>query len=202
MQGILKINFKILILTLLIFQFGCAQKNTLNFKISTNYLDGISYLEKNKTIKHSDSKIDIYFYKKHFAQFYGLPKRLINKKLKGRKITKWAFEDRPKKRNKNWTEFYKYDSEGKLIEYKYSGCEICSQFSWGFKLIYNKNNKVIEQLIYNLTPKPIIENGVIKTKFDFKEMMRQIKLTYDKEENLVKLEEFGVNGIKELIELL
>ncbi len=33
-----------------------------------------------KTIENPDSKINVYFFKKHFAQFYGLPNELTNKK--------------------------------------------------------------------------------------------------------------------------
>ena len=64
------------------FQFGCAQNESFDFKISTNYLDGKSHLVKTKTILNTDSEIDVYFFKKHFAQFYGLPKDLINENLK------------------------------------------------------------------------------------------------------------------------
>ena len=196
-------TLKIFTIVLLVFQIGYSQKNILKFKISTNYLDGVSYLEKTKNIDFSKSKIDISFYNEYFPQFYNLPKKLINKKLKNQQITEWAFENRPKKRNNNWTEFYKYDAEGKLIEYMYSGCLICSQFSWGCKLIYNTNNKIIEQQIFNLSTKPILENEKIKTTYDFEnQLWKRTKYIYNNSGNLVKIEKFGQNGIEEKIELL
>ena len=196
-------NIKILLITLLTFQFGCAQNNTLNFKISTNYLDRIPNLTKIKTIENTDSKINVYFFKEHFAQFYGLPNELANENLKGQEITEWEFKDRPKELSENWTETYKYDSEGKLIEYKYSGCTICSQLPWGYKLIYNQNNDIIEQQVYYLVQKVYTEKDGLKVKHELKdEMKRKINLTYDNNGNIIKLEKTGKNGIEELIELV
>ena len=136
----LRKEIKILAIKFLTFLLGCGQNDSLNFKISTNYLDGKSYLSKTKTIVNPFSEIDVYFFKEHFNQFYGLPKKLINGNLKNKEIIEWQFKDKPKELLENWNEIYTYDSDGKLIEYKYSGCEICSQMPWGYKLIYNKNN--------------------------------------------------------------
>jgi len=194
---------KILFITLLSFQFSCAQNKTLNFKISTNYLDGIPNITKMKTIESPKSEINVYFFKDHFAQFYGLPNELVNEKLKNQEITEWEFKDKPKKFIENWTETYKYDSNGKLIEYKYSGCTICSQLPWGYKLIYNQKGNIIEQQIYFLNQKVYVEEDGLIAKFELNdEMESKIELTYDNNENIIRLEKTGRNGIEELIELM
>ncbi|NME70228.1 hypothetical protein [Flammeovirga aprica] len=193
-------SFLIIILAL---QYSCKQPEGLKFKVSTNYLDGKSHLTKTKMIANPNSEINVYFFKKHFAQFYGLPNKLTNEKLKNQEITEWKFEDRPKELSENWSETFKYDPNGNLIEYKYSGCTFCSQFPWGYKLFYNKNNDIVEQQIYYLRQKNISEGNGLKLKFELQEVMdRKVMLTYDKNRNIVKLKKVGTNGLEELIELV
>jgi len=175
----------------------------MNFKVSTNYLDGTSNLTKIKTIESPNSEINVYFFKEHFAQFYGLSNELINEKLKNQEITEWEFEDKPKKLLENWKETYKYDSSGKLFEYKYSGCTICSQLPWGYKLIYNQYNDIIEQQIYFLNQKVYIEKDGLRADYELNdEMESKIKLSYDNNGNIIRMEKIGKNGIEELIELM
>ena len=101
----------------------------------------------------------------------------------------------------NWMETYTYDSDGKLIEYKYSGCTICSQLPWGYKLIYNDKNDIIEQQVYFLEQKVYAEKDGLKVKYELKdEMKSNVKLTYDENRNIVKFEKIGINGLEELIE--
>ena len=196
-------GIKSFLIILLTFLYSCVQPEFLNFKISTNYLDGKSYLTKTKTIPNPHSEINVYFFKKHFAQFYGLPNELTNENLKAQEIIEWKFEDRPKELSENWTETYKYDSNGKLIEYKYSGCNICSQLPYGYKLLYNQNNDIIEQQVYFLEQKVYAEKDGLKIKHELRdEMERKIKLTYDNNGSIIKLEEIGKNGLEELIELV
>ena len=199
----LRNGIKLFLIILLTFLYSCAQPEFLNFKVSTNYLDGKSYLTKTKTIANPHSEINVYFFKKHFAQFYGLHNELTNENLKAQEITEWEFKDRPKELSENWKETYKYDSNGKLIEYKYSSCTICSQFPYGYKLLYNQNNDIIEQQVYSLEQKVYTENDSLKIKHELKdEMEHKIKLTYDNNRNIIKLEKIGKNGLEELIELV
>ena len=160
-------------------------------------------MTKTETIPNPKSKIDFYFFKEHFYQFYGLPKVLIKESLKNQEITEWKFKDRPKELFENVTETHTYDSDGKLIEYKYSGCNICSQFPWGYKLFYNKNNDIIEQQIYNLEQKIYAGKDGIKAKYELRdEMHKNIKLTYNNSGDIIKLEKFVKNELEELIELV
>ncbi len=196
-------NIKIFLITLLAFQLSCTQDKALNFKISTNYLDDIPNLIKTKTIENTKSKIDVYFFKEHFDQFYGLPNKLINEKLKNQVITEWRFKDRAKELLENWTKTYKYDLGGKLIEYKYSGCTICSQLPWGYKLVYNHKNDIIEQQIYFLNQKAYVKYDGLKVKYELNdEMESKVLLTYDNNGNIIRLEKTGKNGLEELIEFI
>lgn len=182
----------ILLIALLTFKFSQAQNNSLNFKISSD-LDQVPNYEKIKTINSPNSKLDIYFYKNNFNFFFGLPKSLIEPKLKNQEIIKWANESAPKELNKNWKESFKYDSEGKLIEYKYSSCVICSQRIWGYKLIYNENKDITEQRIYNLNQKSEFQEEMLQSK---------VKLIYDKNRNLTQVVEYVERGIQKLVKLI
>lgn len=193
---------KIIILSFLTFNFGCTKKNSLVFKVSTNYSDGKSYLIKTKTIENTKSKIDVFFFKKHFNKFYGLPKKLINRKLKNQEITEWNFKNKPQNLEENWKETYTYDPKGRLIEYKYSGCTICSQMPWGYKLFYNTDDDIVEQQIYFLEKKFHVEKDKIKVNYVFNnEMSNHIKLIYNNR-NIIKFEKRSNNEVEELIELI
>jgi len=199
----LKNKFKILLIILLILQFSCSKNDTLRFKISTNYVDGKPLLTKTKTFKNFDTKFDIAFFKEQFSQFHGVPNELIYENLKNQEIIEWGLKDKPKKLFENWSKTSTYDSEGKLIKYKYTSCYICSQMPWGYKLLYNKNNDVIEQQIYELKQDiSANEDGLLITYKLKDEIDTRIKLMYDNNKNIVKLEKVGENGLEELIELV
>ncbi|MGH1387357.1 hypothetical protein [Kordia sp.] len=199
----MKNKLNIFFISLLVLQFSCSKSDTISFKVSTNYLDGKPYLSKTKTFKNLDTKVDISFFKKQFSKFYGIPNELIHENLKNQEITEWGFKEKPKKLFENLSETFMYDSEGRLIEYKYSSCTICSQMPWGYKLLYNKNNDVIEQQIYDLKQDiSANQNGLIIT-YKFKdEIDTKIKLTYDNNRNIIKFEKIGKKGLEELIELV
>jgi hypothetical protein len=194
---------KILFISLLTFTFSQAQNNTLKFKISSD-LKGIYNYEKVDTLSSPKSKLDIYFYKNHFNLFYGVPKSLTQPELKNREIISWANENTPKELKKNWVESFKYDSEGKLIEYKYSGCYICSQLPWGYKLIYNENRELIEQRIYHLNQKNLDEEDGIIPNSQFEEEMFQskVELTYDKNRNITQAVKYVKMGIERSVKLI
>ncbi|MCK0158815.1 hypothetical protein MWU65_16610 [Cellulophaga sp. F20128] len=193
----------IIFITVLSFQCSYAQNDSLTFKISSD-LEGVANYEKFKTIAQPKSLLDISFYKDNFGEFFGLPKRLIRPELKNQEIIKWANESEPKKLTKNWVESYTYDAEGKLIEYQYSSCVICSQLPWGYKLIYNENKEVIEQRIYSLHLKNVDkEIGVLsKTELDEEWFTSKVKLTYDKNGNIIEVVKHVKIGIEKSIQLI
>jgi len=198
----MKKRYKIIVPTLLTFQFGFAQEDSLSFKVSSNYLDGKSYWTKTKTIVNPNSPIDVYFFKEHFGKFYGLPKTLIKNNLKSKEITEWAYEKTSANIIKNSSESYKYDSEGKLIEYKFITCAICSSFSYGYRLIYDSNNRIIEQQKFSLRKIESEKYSSYDSHHEFDKLKSWIVLTYDADGTLIKYEECKNNGIQELIELV
>jgi len=193
---------KILIILLLINRIGIAQQDSLKFRVSTNYWDTKPSLVKNKTIKKKEAKLNIYFYKKHFALFYGLPKDLIKRRYRNKSYTKWALK-REKNFQTNWTETFTYDSLGRLTVYRYSGCKICSSFPGGFKLVYNENDYVIKyQSFHIVSNKKANENWVRSDSLWFDDVYSTVTLTYDDKRNIIKLEEFERNSLSKLIEIL
>ena len=176
-------KIKILLILIFVFQFSYGQTDSLEFKEST-FIRGISYRTNIKTYPKPNKSIDLYFFKKHYNQFNYLPNQLTNKDLSNQIVEKWAYEDRPKDWNSNWTNTYEYDSNGKLTSYSYSGCAICSQFNYRYELIYNKNNRIVEQIDIGI-------DGIING---------NILLEYDEVGNLIKLEKYGQN--KKTIKLI
>lgn len=201
--NLMKDSIKILLVSLLTFAFSQAQNNTLTFKISSD-LEGIQNYKKTDKIIDPNPILDVYFYKSHFNMFYGLPNNIINPELKNQEIIKWANENQPKELTKNWVESFKYDSEGKLVEYKYSGCYICSQFPWGYKLIYNENGDVTEQRIYNLNLKNLDKEVGIIPNSEFEEEMlnSNVELTYNRNRILTKVVKYVKSGIEKSVELI
>lgn len=196
-------HIKILFIILTFSYYGVAQTDSLKFKISTNYLDGKSYLTLTKTIANPKSKIDVYFYKNHFALLYALPKDLRKRRFKNKKITKWALDKQPKNRENNWTDTYIYDDQGRLIEYRYSGCQICSSFPGGFKLTYNEKGDIIQRQDFLITLNPKGNGKWIKSDSMYiDDILNTLKLTYDDQRNIIKAEEFYRGSLHQLIELI
>lgn len=190
----------IFFVTILTSLSGYTQSDSLSFSVSSYYQNNTLHRTDTVSIKNTKKTLDIHFYKEHFYQFYGLPKKLIKGKFKNQEITVWAFEDRPKEYNENWTNSYTYDAQGRLVEYQYSGCMICSQFPWGFTLVYDDDNNIIEQQTYFLSLTDTIESGEVKTVFELsKQSTGYTKLTYDSEGNIILLEKYGRNDIEKII---
>ncbi|MFC4632943.1 hypothetical protein ACFO3O_03435 [Dokdonia ponticola] len=183
--------------------FGYSQSDSLYFSVTSYYTGTELYKTDTISIKNTKKTLDVYFYKEHFNQFYGLPKKLVRKKYKNQEIVEWAFNDKPKEFKKNWSHSYTYDAQGKLIEYEYSGCVICSQFPWGFSLVYDENNTIIKQQTYLLSQTVTVEQGKPITHMKpHKQSKNCIQLTYDSEGNVILLEKYNPQGISEKIQLL
>tara|TARA_B110000977_G_C10873503_1_gene414599 strand:+ start:164 stop:760 length:597 start_codon:yes stop_codon:yes gene_type:complete len=187
---------------ILLLQFVTAQNYILKFETSSNYTDGIPLFQKEKTILSEEYKIDISFFKKHFGEFHTIPKTLSKEHLKNQEIREWGFQNRTKEWNTNWVVSYKYDSDGKLIEYKYSGCKGCSQMPWGYKLIYDSKNRIIEQQSYGIKLNFNLKKDSIPDKFELNNILNnRIILKYDSENNITRFERYSTKGIEYLIEL-
>ena len=186
---------------------SCQQQIPLDKKLEfqiSYFHDGEIFSSTMKTITTENPKLDIFFFKQYFNKFYGIPKFLTKQAYQGQKVSKWALEDNPKDWDHNWIDTYQYDSKGRIIEYTYSGCGICSNLPWGYKLKYDKNNQVSEQEIYRqILPKPYLENDSLKTDYVISgEIVKRVVLKYNQKGNINKLEQYEYGEIRETIELI
>jgi hypothetical protein len=159
-------------------------------------MNGELYIKDTLAIKNTKQHLDVHFYKEHFHMFYGLPKKLIRKEYKNQEITEWS---NPNDDKANWSDSYTYDSQGRLIEYEYSACVICSQLPWGYTLAYDENNNIIEQRTHYPSLSNTREGSEISLKLT-KKVKDYTKLTYNSNGNITVLEKYGTYGIKEKIE--
>lgn len=190
----------IFFITILTSLSGYTQSDSLYFSVSSYYQNNTLHKADTVSIRNTKKALDVHFYKEQFHLFYGLPKKLIKGKFKNQEITQWASEDRPKEYRENWTDSYTYDAQDKLVEYKYSGCMICSQSPWGFTLVYDENNNVIEQQTYFLSLTHTIESGKVKPIFELNKQPKDYtKLTYDSKGNIILLEKYKGNDIEKRI---
>lgn len=191
-------RYIIILITVLLSLHGNTQLDSLSFSVSSYYSNNQLHKIDTITIKNSNQKLDVHFYKEHFYQFYGLPKKIIKKKYKSQEIVEWS---NPKNKIANWSDSYTYDAKGRLIEYNYSGCMVCSQFPWGYTLTYDHNDNIIEQRTYFLSFSHTYEEGEIKTNFKLSEEYKDYtKLTYNTDGSIILLEKYGVQGIEKRIE--
>lgn len=191
---------RIILLLLLSSTCGYTQTDSLYFSVSSYHLDGKLYRTDTVSVKNTKKALDIYFYKEHFNMFYGLPKKLIRKEYKNQEIVECS---NPNDDKANWSDSYTYDAQGRLIEYSYSSCDICSQFPWGYTLIYDKHNNVIEQETYFLSQTVTIEKGELLTNVKPNELTKEcVQLTYDVKGNILLLEGYNHQEISKKILLL
>lgn len=134
----------LLILILLTFGLNLYAQNSEKEFIVTEYLNGNFYREKVENITVNNENIDIPFMRKHFFVPYYFPEKFIDTNYKNETVVIWRNEDVEKDYKTNWTNTYIYDSDSRVIDYSYSGCFICSNFSFKYKVSYDKNNRVIE----------------------------------------------------------
>lgn len=99
--------------------------------------------------KRKDEVLDIFFYKKHFQTPYHLPNNFFNSKFKNETYTFWNNGKEDLEHKLNWSYSYQYDNFSRLISYSYSGCLVCSQLPYIYKVEYDKKGNV--RKIYNET---------------------------------------------------
>ncbi len=141
------------------------------------YINGNFYRQTYDTIKLTEEPIDIYFFRKHFNFPYYLPDRFIDKSLRNRIISVWRDLNGKKDYQKNRENTYTYDSIGRVTNYTYSGCFVCSNLPYNYRVIYNKKGK-IEQI-----------NNTINSKENF-------KFYYDNKDDIVKLEKYLLDKLE------
>lgn len=180
-----------------------SQSESVYFSVTSYYTGTEFYKTDTVSVKDTKKTLDIYFYKEHFHQFYGLPKKLIRKEYKNQEIIEWSKKDAPKDDMGNWSDAYTYDSNGRLNEYSYSSCGFCSQLPWGYTLAYDERNNVIEQQTYFFSGSITFEKGKPITNSKPNEQTRKsIQLTYDSSGNIILLKEYNQQGIHKKIQFL
>ena len=127
------------------FLFGCAV-NTEPIRIfkSTEFISGQVVHQKFDTIKVANYPIDIYFLKHNFFLPYDLPGAFINKLFKNQKVSIWADTTGKKDYLSNWENTYTYDYLGRVINYTYSSCTVCSSIPYNYVVKYNLNEQVTQ----------------------------------------------------------
>jgi hypothetical protein len=138
----------IAILTFICFGSSGQTEQTKIFK-TIEYINGNFYRQSFDTVKISNEKIDIYFLKHHFYSPYYLPVKFIDKQYRNQKISIWGDPKGKKDYKLNYENTYAYDSLGRLINFTYSGCFVCSSFPYSYRVTYNSEGQV--EQIFNLT---------------------------------------------------
>lgn len=126
------------------FHFVSGQSVSGRIFVQKNYVNGNFFKEVIDTVQVSDSKIDIFFFKKFFFSPYHIPERFINRNYRNQSISVWADPKGEKDYKKNWEYKYAYDSLGRIIKYSYSSCFICSQLPYSYIVKYNSLDLVEE----------------------------------------------------------
>ena len=161
----------LIIVATLFFNHSYAQVEVKRIFHKATYINGSIYNELDDTIKINNEKIDIYFFKDHFYSPYNLPYKFVDKKHKNRIISVWAYKKTRKNFAINYENTYKYDNLGRVINYTYSGCLVCSNLPYSYNVTYNSIGQV--ESIKEAT------NGGYSYKF-----------YYDQNDNITKFEHF------------
>jgi hypothetical protein len=109
--------------------------------IETNYKDdGLVLSKKDIHIDNYNGTIDIYFYAKNF-HFLSLPDKFVDNRYHNDTILIWSYKgDKMQQSSKSFI----YDSISRLVLFSYSGCPVCSQSKYDYKVEYDfKDNPVI-----------------------------------------------------------
>ena len=174
-----------LLITILTLSFftSYTQIGKQNIFQKTDYLSGNFYRQTNDTIPVSSKRIDIFLFKKHFYIPYYLPQEFVNIKYRNQTISTWRDSNAKKDFQQNWENTYTYDSLGRVINYTYSSCLICSSTPYNYSVIYNIKGQ-IEQISNTVNEK------------------RRFKFYYNDENDIVKLEVFLFDKLETVIELV
>lgn len=175
----MKIN--LVIFLFFIFQFASGQNAIKKVFIKKSFVNGNLYKEIRDTIEVT-GKIDIYFFKANFFSPYYIPDRFIDKRYKDEVISIWAQPDVEKDYRKNWEYKYSYDSLGRVINYSYSSCLLCSQLPYNYIVKYNSSGMVEE--IYS----------TINT-------IESFRFYYNNGDGIIKLQRYLFGILEQVIEL-
>lgn len=160
-----------------------AQTESVKVFHKTEYINGNFYRQLSDTIKTESENIDIYFLRRHFFSPYNLPEKFTDHQRKNKTISVWHDPNGKKDYQQNWKNTYTYDSFGRVTNYTYSGCFICSNLPYNYTVTYNSIGQV--DRIFN----------TINTKDEY-------KFYYDNKGDIIKFEEYFGEKLEKVIELV
>jgi len=132
-----------LITALIVLTCNCfAQHGKVKVFKKREYINGTFFRQTKGTIEVENEQIDIYFFKRHFQSPYYLPEKLIDKQYSGQTLLLWNDPDGKKDFQRNWRYNYSYDSLGRVTNFTYSSCILCSSLPYNYTITYNAKSQV------------------------------------------------------------
>ena len=110
---------------------------------TTEYNDKSVFRVTYDTVKNSNEKIDVYFYREHFYHPSYLPARFTDSHYKDTTLAFWHDNQAVKDTQNNWKNTYTFDSLSHIVTFSYSGCTTCSKMAYTYFVNYNETNQVI-----------------------------------------------------------
>jgi hypothetical protein len=139
------------------------------------YLYGSFFRQTKGRIEIENELVNVYFFKRRFQLPRYLPDTLTNERYKDQTISLWSHPDSEKDFRIRWRHTYIYDSMGRVINFSYSSCVACSSMPYDYSIIYNSNGQVA-----------LITDRTGSTRY---------KLSYDKEGDVSKFEEYSSDNL-------
>jgi hypothetical protein len=160
-----------------------AQTGKVKVFRKAEFINGNLYKQTNDTIKVIQETIDIYFFRRHFSSPYYLPEKFIDRRKKNTKVCVWSNPNTKRGSPTNWENTYTYDNIGRLINFAYSGCSICSNLPYSYTVTYNARGQVAS----------IFNTITTKDRFNF---------YYDKNGDVFKFEKCLFDKLETVIEIV
>jgi hypothetical protein len=160
-----------------------AQSRRVKIFHKTEYINGNFNRQLSDTINATNEPVDIYFFKRHFFSPYYLPEKFIDQQSKNKTISVWRDPNGKKDYLQNWENTYTYDSLGRVINYTYSGCFICSNTPYNYTVTYNSIGQV-DRIFSSIN----VKDG--------------FKFYYNKKGDIIKFEEYLGNKVETEIKLV
>lgn len=166
-----------LITTLTILMCNCyAQTRAVKVFKKRQYIKAVLIAQTSGIIDVEDEPVDVYFLKRHFDLHYHLPEKLTDKQYSGQTITLWNDPKGKKDFERNWRYTYSYDSLGRVTNFTYSSCLICSSLPYNYIVTYDSKGQVV----------------VIDPEH---ETNGQYKFYYNKKGDIIKFEEYSRDNV-------
>jgi hypothetical protein len=160
-----------------------AQSGRTRFFRKTEYINGSFYRQTSDTIKGTNEPVNLYFFKRYFYTPYDLPEKFIEEQHKNKTLSVWRDPKGRRDYQQNWKNTYTYDGLGRVVQYTYSGCFICSGLAYRYTVTYNAAGQVDR----------IFDTGNREDGFRF---------YYNRKGDIVKLEKYLQDKLETVIELL